>query len=121
MLSMLLQMSNRDDVRAMTPGRIIFAAAIAFALLSVPASAETIQVTMDKLVFAPAEVNAKVGDTIEWINKDALVHTATARNGEWDVNIPASQRGQIGLKKAGAVDYYCKLHPNMKGRVVVAP
>src|SRR4030095_6196201 len=103
----------------MTPGRISFAATIGFALLSVPARAETIQVTIDKLVFAPTDVNAK--DTIEWINKDALVHTATARNGDWDVNIPASQRGQIQLKKAGAVDYYCKLHPNMKGRVVVAP
>ncbi|HET9175875.1 MAG TPA: cupredoxin family copper-binding protein [Pseudolabrys sp.] len=104
----------------MTPGRISFAATIAFAFLSVPARAETIQVTIDKLVFAPAEVSAKVGDTIEWINKDALVHTATARNGDWDVNIPASQRGQIELKKAGTVDYYCKLHPNMTGRVVVA-
>ena len=30
--------------------------------------------TIDKLEFAPAEVNAKVGDTIEWVNKDALVH-----------------------------------------------
>ena len=105
----------------MTPGRISFAATIAFALLSVAARAETIQVTIDKLVFAPADVNAKVGDTIEWINKDALVHTATARNGDWDVNIPAGQRGQIQLKNVGAVDYYCKLHPNMKGRVVVTP
>jgi plastocyanin len=25
------------------------------------------------------------------------------------------------LKKAGAVDYFCKYHPNMKGRVVVTP
>jgi plastocyanin len=25
------------------------------------------------------------------------------------------------LKKPGAVDYFCKFHPNMKGRVVVAP
>jgi len=114
-------MSNKDEVHAMTPGRISYAATIAFALLSVPATAETIQVTIDKLVFAPTVVNAKIGDTIEWINKDALVHTATARNGDWDVNIPANQRGQIQLKKAGAVDYYCKLHPNMTGRLVVAP
>ena len=89
-------------------------------MMVVPAKAETVQVTIDKLVFEPGEANAKIGDTIEWINKDALVHTATARNGEWDVNIPASQRGQVELKEAGAVDYYCELHPNMKGRVVPA-
>ncbi|HEY6024684.1 MAG TPA: cupredoxin family copper-binding protein [Pseudolabrys sp.] len=104
----------------MTPGRI----AVAFILLglsSVPARAETIKVTIDKLVFAPAEVNAKVGDTIEWVNKDALVHTASATNNDWNVNIQANQSGRIVLKKAGAVDYFCKYHPNMKGRVIVAP
>ncbi len=104
----------------MTPGRI----AVAFILLGlpfVPARAETIQVTIDKLVFAPAEVNARVGDTIEWVNKDALVHTATATNNDWNVNIPPNQSGRIVLKKGGAVDYFCKYHPNMKGRVAIAP
>lgn len=104
----------------MTPKRIALIASVVLGL-SVSARAETIQVTIDKLVFAPAEVSAKVGDTIEWINKDALVHTATATNGDWNVNIPGSQRGQVVLKKPGAADYYCKLHPNMKGRIVVAP
>ena len=78
-------------------------------------------VTIDKLVFAPAEVNAKVGDTVEWVNKDALAHTATASNGDWNVVTGPKQSGRVVLKKAGAVDYFCKYHPNMKGRVVVAP
>ena len=72
----------------MTPERIAFVARVILGL-SVSARAETIQVTIDKLVFTPAEVNAKVGDTIEWINKDALVHTATATDGDWNVNIQA--------------------------------
>jgi plastocyanin len=104
----------------MTPERIALVASIVLGL-SVSARAETIQVTIDKLVFTPAEVNAKVGDTVEWINKDALVHTATATNGDWNANIPPSQRGQVVMKKPGAADYYCRLHPNMKGRIVVAP
>ena len=104
----------------MAPERIAFVASVILSR-SAPARAETIQVTIDKLVFTPAEVNAKVGDTVEWINKDALVHTATATNGDWNVNIPASLSGQVVMKKPGAADYYCKLHPNMKGRVVVAP
>ena len=104
----------------MTPEQIALAASIILGL-SVSAWAETIQVTIDKLVFTPAEVSAKVGDMIEWINKDPLVHTATATNGDWNVNFPASQRGQVVLKKPGAAHYYCKLHPNMKGRIVVAP
>ena len=66
-------------------------AALLFGAIAVPAQAATIQITIDNLVFAPAEVSAKVGDTIEWINKDVLAHTATARNGDFDVNIAAEE------------------------------
>lgn len=104
----------------MTPGRIAIAL-ILFGLLPVPVRAETIQVSIDKLVFSPAEVNARVGDTIEWVNEDALAHTATATNNDWNVSIAPNQSGRVVLKKPGAVDYYCKFHPNMKGRVVVQP
>ena len=104
----------------MTHERIAFVACVTLGL-TVSARAETIQVTIDKLVFTPAEVSAKMGDTIEWINDDALVHTATATNGDWNVNIQAGQRGQVVMKKPGAAEYYCKLHPNMRGRIVVAP
>jgi len=105
----------------MVPGRIGLMAFFLFGLLSVSAQAETIQVTIDKLAFAPVEVHAKVGDTIEWINKDAFVHNAKATNGDWNVNLPPKQNGQVVLKKAGVVDYFCTFHPNMKGRIIVAP
>ena len=85
-----------------------------------PAQAETIQVTIEKLVFSPVEVNAKVGDTIEWANKDAFVHTATVKGG-WEVMIPARKSASMVVEKAGPVDYYCRFHPNMKGRLTVSP
>jgi plastocyanin len=103
------------------PGRISLAAFVALGLLSVPVQAETIQVIVDKLVFAPVDVNAKVGDTVEWVNKDAFAHTATATNGDWNVTLAPKQNGQLVLKKPGTADYFCKFHPNMKGRVIVAP
>lgn len=113
--------SSRSVSPTVRPGRIGIAAVVAYAVLTVPVRAETIQVTIDKLVFTPAEVSAKVGDTIEWVNKDPLAHTATATNGDWNVVLGPHQSGRVVLKKAGAADYFCKYHPNMKGRVVVAP
>jgi len=86
----------------------------------VPAHADTIQVVIDKLVFSPIEINAKVGDTIEWVNKDILAHTATVR-GDWDVMIAANKSASVVLKNAGAVEYYCRFHPNMKGQIIVVP
>jgi plastocyanin len=88
---------------------------------SVSAHAATIQITMENLVISPAPASAKVGDTIEWINKDVVAHTATARNGDWDVMLPAKKSGTLVLKKAGAIDYYCRFHPNMKAALTVAP
>ena len=42
---------------------------------------------MDKLVYIPTVTSAKVGDTIEWINKDTLAHTAIAKNDDWNITI----------------------------------
>lgn len=90
----------------------------ALGVAAVPAWAETIQVTIDKLTFSPAIINAKVGDTIEWINKDILAHTATVKGG-WDVMIPVGKSSSLVLDEAESVEYYCRFHPNMKGRVTV--
>jgi plastocyanin len=87
---------------------------------AVPAHAATVTVVIDKLVFTP-EVTAKVGDTIEWDNRDILQHTATAKDGSWNVLLPPHKKGSIVVTKAGTFDYYCKFHPNMKGKLVVTP
>jgi plastocyanin len=86
-----------------------------------PARAATIEISMDNLEIKPATVSAKVGDTIEWVNKDVLMHSATARNGDFDVNLPPKKTGSVVLQKAGTVDYYCRYHPNMKATINVAP
>lgn len=105
----------------MWPGRFLFVWTVTVAALSaVPAQAETIQVTIDKVAFAPTEIQAKVGDTIEWVNKDILAHTATVR-GDFDVMITAGKSGRLVLKKAGDIAYFCRFHPNMKGRIAVSP
>jgi plastocyanin len=97
------------------------AAALLFGALAFPAQAATIRITTTDLVFAPAEVSAKVGDTIEWINKDVLAHTATARNGDFDVMMPPKRTVTSVLRKAGTIEYYCRFHPNMKAVLTIAP
>ena len=106
----------------MKPGRLcLIAALVACCAMAVPADAATIQIVMQNLDISPAEVSAKVGDTIEWTNKDIVAHTATARNGDFDVMLQPNKTASFVLKKVGAVDYYCRFHPNMKATLVVAP
>jgi plastocyanin len=104
----------------MRPGRLI-ACVFLLGTIVVPAHAATITITMEKLVISPAEATAKVGDTLELVNKDVLAHTATARNGDFDVTMPPNKTVTYVLKKAGSVDYYCRFHPNMKATLKVEP
>jgi plastocyanin len=95
--------------------------AVMLGAIAVPAHAATIEIVMGNLVISPAETNARVGDTIEWINKDVFVHTATARNGDFDVTMQPKTTVTSVLKKAGRIEYYCRFHPNMKAVLTVAP
>jgi plastocyanin len=83
-------------------------------------SAETRHIAIDKLGFAPSEIDAKIGDTIEWTNNDAFAHTATVKGG-FDVMLAPKKSGSAVVGTAGTLDYYCRFHPNMKGRIKVAP
>jgi plastocyanin len=85
------------------------------------ASAETVRIEVKSLAFTPAEITAHVGDTIEWLNDDFVAHTATARNGEWDVKLAPHATGRTVARSSGKVEYYCRYHPNMKGQVTIVP
>ena len=95
--------------------------ALVLTAMAVPSHAATIQIVMQNLEISPAEVSAKVGDTIEWVNKDVFAHTATAKSGDFDVTLQPNKNGSFVLKKAGNVDYYCRFHPNMKATLKIAP
>jgi len=41
--------------------------------------------------------------------------------GGFDVMIEANKSASLVLTKAGIVEYYCRFHPNMKGRITIAP
>ena len=98
--------------------RLRLGLALALSMGAVAARAATIEVVIDKLAFAPKTIEAHVGDTIEWVNRDPFAHTATVKGG-WEVLIPAKKTTTQTLDKAEAVDFYCRFHPNMRGRLVV--
>jgi plastocyanin len=96
--------------------------AMALLAMTAPSPAATVTIVMQNLVITPAEVSAKVGDTIEWVNKDVVAHTATAQQGgAFDVMLPAGKSGSLVVTKAGTFAYYCRFHPNMKATLTVAP
>ena len=95
--------------------------ALLFAVLVMAVPAEAAQHTIDikDMAFGAAPAGLKVGDTIEWKNSDMFRHTATARSGAFDLDIPPGGHAQATLKKAGILNIYCRYHPTMTLRLTV--
>ena len=85
--------------------------ALLLALAAGQARAEVIQVKIENLAFTPADITAHVGDTIEWINADFVAHTATARDGAWDIMIPVNTTRSIVLKAEGNGGLFLQVSP----------
>ncbi|MGB6673603.1 MAG: plastocyanin/azurin family copper-binding protein [Candidatus Nitrosopolaris sp.] len=90
--------------------------------------------TLANKAFAPNPLNAKVGDTVTWTNKDTIFHTVTSGTGpsdtthgkEFDSGLSGptalTTQGKTFSHKfmtAGEFPYFCQLHPTMVGKVVV--
>ena len=111
-------MKRRSNVRK---AAILGAGAVAVILLATvsPATAETFKVEDQGAFVLPVDISAHVGDTVEWANQDFVIHSATARDHQWDVMLPAHGVGRVTLDKPGLIKYYCRFHPNMTGNIEV--
>ncbi len=85
------------------------------------ASAAEYQVAIAKMKFGPLPEALHVGDVIVWRNSDIFRHTATARDASFDVDLPPKSEKRMTVERAGAVDFYCRFHPMMKGKLNVQP
>jgi plastocyanin len=73
------------------------------------------------MAFHPEVLEARRGDTVVWINRDIVPHTATAsgRSG-WDTGpLVQGTSGQYVARRPGTEPYLCKLHPTMLGKLIV--
>lgn len=78
-------------------------------------------VEMRGMAFSPAALEVRRGDTIVWINRDIVPHTATSsRTAGWDTGpLPQGISGRYVARRAGEARYFCRLHPVMLGRLIV--
>ncbi|HEX7123656.1 MAG TPA: cupredoxin family copper-binding protein [Gemmatimonadaceae bacterium] len=102
------------------------AAAAALALLAACAAGSgaprTHVVEMRGFAFVPERVEVAVGDTVVWINRDVVPHTATGKDAEWNSgSIASQQRWSLVPSDTGTFAYICTFHPTMTGTLVVRP
>ena len=80
---------------------------------------------MKSLDFSPTALDAKVGQTVLWINEDSSPHNVRyvsgPRFGSSPPTIRPGSRFSIRLTEPGTIHYFCSIHPWMKATIVVAP
>lgn len=86
---------------------------------SAPAGRHVIE--MRAMGFEPARLVVAPGDTVVWINRDIVPHTATAAESSlWDSGAVAQGDSSVQVMgAAGDLAYYCRMHPLMRGSVLV--
>lgn len=83
-----------------------------------PREAKVFTLVLNDMVFGPAPTDLRVDDTIVWVNDDIFDHTATAKDGSFDVDVKSGARAQTKITKAGEIAFYCRYHPGMTGKLV---
>ena len=81
-------------------------------------SADTI-VEMTDSTFAPRAVDVKVGETVTFVDKDEIAHTATAEGVFDSGTLREGGRFAFTATKAGTFSYVCIFHPGMTGKINV--
>ena len=77
--------------------------------------------------YVPPTLTVSAGSTVTWKNSDSTLHTVTSGSAETGVSgtefdssyMAAGKTFEHTFSSAGTFDYYCTLHPFMKGQVIV--
>ena len=77
--------------------------------------------------YEPPTLTVPAGTTVTWKNTDSTLHTVTSGSAETGVSgtefdssyLAGGKTFQHTFSSAGTFDYYCTLHPFMKGQVIV--
>ena len=84
------------------------------------AESKTHTVTIEGMRFQPEVLTVSRGDTIVWVNKDLVPHTATSKAGGFDSKtIQADESWTYTPPTRGDYAYICTFHPAMKATVRV--
>jgi plastocyanin len=75
-------------------------------------------VVVEAMVYVPATLAVRAGDTVVWVNRDPFPHSATSTAFDSGA-IAADASWTYVARTRGTFPYVCTLHPTMKGTLRV--
>ena len=78
-------------------------------------------IEIHKFKFQTNTLDMKVGDTVTWINKDIVPHTATALDKSWDSGrLKKEESFTLTITEETSLEYFCAYHRQMKATFKLA-
>lgn len=70
--------------------------------------------------YQPLRIQIQAGTEVTWTNEDSVVHTVTDVDNAFDSNLISTEESwSYTFDEEGAYNYYCTVHPWMRGAVLV--
>ncbi len=82
--------------------------------------AATAEVTIAGSSFGPDPIQARVGETISWTNRDQVPHSAVIGSACRTSTLRNGETGSLAFTEAGTYEYVCGIHPSMTGTVEIS-
>ncbi|OBZ19627.1 hypothetical protein A8L34_07035 [Bacillus sp. FJAT-27264] len=75
---------------------------------------------MSNFSFSTPKLEIHSGDTVTFINRDEIKHSATADDHSFDTGLLGKDESKsVTFAKAGEYGYHCIPHPGMQATIVV--
>lgn len=85
-----------------------------------PEDAVSEEVDIQGFAFEPERLEVPTGAEVVWTNQDAVDHTVTSRDDEFDSGtMNEGDTFAHNFSEPGTFEYRCLIHPTMTGTVVV--
>src|SRR5260221_9515770 len=92
----------------------------AFPAAGAHAAGKTHTVRIEGMKFVPERLEVAQGDTVRWTNADFVPHSVTAsKAGGESGDLAQGKSWRFVARKKGEMPYICRLHPVMKGVLVI--
>lgn len=88
---------------------------------SQPSAETTTNVYISNFTFDPQTLIVTPGTTVVWKNQDGAPHSILSQGNFESADLNRGDEFKFTFSTPGAFDYICKIHPSMRGKIIVKP
>ena len=113
---------NSTGRRLVTLGALLGLIFLAAPGMAPVKAADVTTVKIENFSFVPASITVPVGTTVTWENGDDIPHLVVMSDKSFRSKaLDTHDKATFTFTKAGEMGYFCGLHPQMHGKIIVVP